>query len=111
VEAAQALVRAIRSSAEYRDWERLAKRVQADARTEQRLLALRRQAIEIQAAQLQGAQVPSEKVTALQKATAALEADVLLGPYLKAERDLTQLLARVHEAVAQTLQLQVPGSG
>lgn len=108
-EAAQALVKAIRASGEYREWERLAKQVQGDAQTVQRLSELRQQTFEIQAAQLQGQKIAPNKLRVLEQATEALQTDMVLGPYLRAEWNLTQLLGNIQEALSQTFDLQIPG--
>lgn len=109
-EAAQGLVKAIRSSAEYKEWERIARQVSADAKAEKRLGEVRQQTLDVQAAQLQGQKVPAAKIKAVEQATRSLQADILLGPYLEAELGLMQLLAGVQETLSQTFNLQMPGT-
>lgn len=109
MQATEALVQAIRASKEYRDWEVHAKKVKANPAAEKRLAELRTISIEVQAAAIQGQKPPAEKVRQLESASRKAQADLVLGPYLKAEANLTQLLAQVQEGLSQTVNLKVPG--
>lgn len=107
---ARALAKALRESDEARRMRSLGTAVRKNSKQEKLLRDLRAAQMELEAAQIQGQQPAKAMVAKLQELVGQVEKDKGLAEYLASEHAYGQLLAEVHNVLAEVFQPDVPGA-